>query len=116
MIKIKRIYENAGKEDGIRNLVDRLWPRGIKKVDAKIDEWIKDIGPSDKLRKWFGHDPKKWSEFKKRYIKELKDKTDFVRHLKSLAQKGTLTLLYSAKDEKHNQAIVIKEYIENKTD
>jgi uncharacterized protein YeaO (DUF488 family) len=110
-IKIKRIYDNYSSEDGSRILVDRLWPRGIKKENAKIDEWIKDIAPSDSLRKWFNHDPEKWEEFKKKYFDELNNKKDSLRNL---VQKGkaTITLIYSAKDKEYNNAVALKEYLE----
>ncbi len=111
MIKIKRIYEKIDKTDGYRVLIDRLWPRGIRKDKASIDEWMKEIAPSDELRIWFNHDPKKWQSFKNKYSKELNGKTDLVKHLIKLSQKRNLTLLYSAKDETHNQAIHLKEYL-----
>jgi uncharacterized protein YeaO (DUF488 family) len=91
--------------------VDRLWPRGRKKEDARIDLWLKDIAPSDGLRKWFGHDPERWQEFRRRYRKELGEKADLVRELSKEARKGTVTLLYSAKDTEHNNAVVLKEVI-----
>lgn len=112
MIRIKRVYEAAQEEDGVRILVDRLWPRGISKEKAAIDKWMKEIAPSDKLRKWFSHDPKKWKQFKERYLKELESKTDLIEELRHPSKKGTLTLLYSAKDELHNQALVLKEFLE----
>ncbi|MEO8232492.1 MAG: DUF488 domain-containing protein [Ignavibacteriota bacterium] len=108
-IKIKRVYDEYDKKDGTRILIDRLWPRGVKKEDAKIDEWMKDIAPSDSLRKWFNHDPEKWGEFKKRYKKELKDKSDLVALLSKLEKvKGIITLVYSAKDEEHNNAVALR--------
>lgn len=108
-IKIKRVYDEYNKNDGTRILVDRLWPRGVRKEDAKIDEWMKDIAPSDSLRKWFNHDPEKWGEFKKRYKKELKDKSDLVALLSKLEKvKGIITLIYSAKDEEHNNAVALR--------
>ena len=112
MVKIKRAYEKVNKADGFTVLVDRLWPRGIKKIDLHLDEWLKDIGLSNELRKWFNHDPKKWAGFKQRYFKELSDKADLIEQLKSISDKRTLTLLYSAKDEQHNQAVALKEYLE----
>lgn|SRR5512143_1682931 len=113
MIKIKRIYDPVSKDDGKRILVDRLWPRGVKKEKAAIDEWLKDIAPSDELRKWFSHDPEKWQEFKKRYKKELSDsdKVDLVKKLKAEAKKGTITFLFAAKDTEHDNAMVLKEVI-----
>ena len=106
-VVIKRIYEPAGSDDGYRILVDRLWPRGIKKEAAEIDQWIKEVAPSAALRTWFGHDPAKWSEFQKRYKNELKDNTAWDE-LQALAQaKQKITLLFGAKDEAHNQAVVL---------
>ncbi len=112
MIKLKRIYDPVSADDGKRILVDRLWPRGIKKDKAAIDEWLKDIAPSDELRKWFSHDPSKWHEFKNRYQKELKNKSELVERLRAGAKKEKITLLFSAKDVKHNNAVVLKEVIE----
>lgn len=110
MITLKRIYEPYRKEDGFRILVDRLWPRGISKDKAKIDLWLKEIGPSNQLRKWFNHQEELWPEFKKRYKQELKGKKDLINQLRDLSKKHKkLTLLYGAKDEKHNQALVILE-------
>ncbi len=93
-------------------LVDRLWPRGVKKEDAGFDLWLKDIAPSDGLRKWFSHDPSKWQEFKKRYREELKDKQDKIEDLKKMARQGTVTLLYAAKDTDRNNAVILKEMLE----
>jgi uncharacterized protein YeaO (DUF488 family) len=108
MILIKRVYEDKSEEDGYRVLVDRLWPRGLSKEKAGIDLWMKEIGPSDELRKWFNHDPVKWEEFKSKYNEELKDKKDLLAELKNLESKHSkLTLLYGARDEQHNQAVVI---------
>src|SRR5690606_19057847 len=104
--------ENAQKAKRI--LVDRIWPRGVSKEDANLDRWLKEIAPSDELRKWFGHDADKWEEFKSRYIDHLKkDKKakEAVKTLKDQAQKGTVLLLYAAKDEKHNNAVVLREYL-----
>ncbi len=111
-MKTKRIYESAEKEDGCRILIDRLWPRGVSKENAKIDLWLKDIAPSDELRKWFGHDPKKWEEFKKKYAKELEDKQSLIKEIQEKAKKGTVTLIYSAKDTEHNNAIALKGILE----
>jgi uncharacterized protein YeaO (DUF488 family) len=112
MIKIKRAYDPLSSDDGKRILVDRLWPRGIKKEDAAIDEWLKDIAPSTELRKWYSHDPAKWGEFKKRYKIELKDKIGIVDRLRQESKKGTLTLLFSAKATELNNAVALKEFIE----
>ena len=114
VVKIKRIYEPASREDGKRILIDRLWPRGIKKEEAKIDEWMKEIAPTTGLRKWFSHDPAKWPEFRKRYIDELKSKSDLVERLRSEATEGTITLLFAAKGAEHSNAVVLKELIEKK--
>jgi uncharacterized protein YeaO (DUF488 family) len=107
MLKIKRVYEPATKEDGKRILVDRLWPRGISKEKAKLDLWLKEIAPSTELRKWFNHDPKKWAEFKKRYVAELKKKKDLLNQIPKNA-----TIIYAAKDEKHNEALVLKNFLD----
>ncbi|MGN6164237.1 MAG: DUF488 domain-containing protein [Flavisolibacter sp.] len=110
-ISIKRIYEPPAKEDGTRILIDRLWPRGLTKEKAAIDLWLKDIAPSAALRQWFAHDPGKWQEFQKRYRKELKENKDAVFILKQEAKNKTVTLLYAAKDEVHNDAVVLKEFL-----
>ena len=113
MIRIKRVYDQASEEDGFRILVDRLWPKGMSKDKAKVDLWLKEVAPSDDLRKWFSHDPKKWQEFKKRYEKELKDKQELLRKIKQAEkEKGTVTILYSAKDEEHNQAIALAAFLQ----
>ncbi|MDD1775260.1 MAG: DUF488 family protein [Methanobacterium sp.] len=110
MIKIKRAYRPAEEADGFRILVDRLWPRGISKEKAMIDLWLKDIAPSNDLRKWFSHNVERWSEFKTRYLEELKTKRTLMEHIKNLEkEKGTLTLIYAAKDEEHNNALVLKD-------
>ena len=108
-IKIKRIYENPDKEDGKRILVDRLWPRGLTKEKASVDLWLKDIAPSTELPKWFGHDPDKRAAFRKRYHQELKENKEQVSLLKEQMKKGIVTLVYGAKDEIHNEALVLKE-------
>jgi uncharacterized protein YeaO (DUF488 family) len=108
MIKIKRVYEKPAKEDGWRVLVDRLWPRGMKKEAAHLDVWMKEVAPSDALRKWFGHKPEKWSGFQKKYRAELAKKKELVADLKKMAKEhGTMTLLFGAKDEEHNEAVVL---------
>lgn len=106
-VSIKRVYEIPKPTDGKRVLVDRLWPRGITKEKAKIDLWLKDVAPSDALRKWFGHDPDKWQEFQRRYRAELKG-NPALAELKALARQGRVTLVYAAKDEKHNNAVVLR--------
>jgi uncharacterized protein YeaO (DUF488 family) len=114
IIKTERIYNSSRGRRGNerRILVDRLWPRGLSKEKAGIDEWMKDIAPSDELRKWFGHDPKKWPEFKKRYFRELKDKKSLIDEIMREVREGPVVFLYSAKDTLHNNAVVLKEYIE----
>lgn len=112
MIKIKRVYEPFSDQDGFRVLVDRLWPRGLSKESAKIDMWLKEIAPSDILRKWFSHDPKKWQEFKNRYKKELGENKDAIAKLKTIEkEKKKITLLYAAKDTEHNNAVFLQEYM-----
>jgi len=108
-IKIKRVYEIPDKEDGIRILVDRLWPRGLTKKKARVDVWLKNIAPSTSLRKWFDHDPAKWGEFKKRYLSELQQNEEYVLLLKEQAKRGTITILYAAKDEEHNEARFLRD-------
>ena len=110
MIKMKRVYEKAEAADGFRVLVDRLWPRGMKKEVAKIDLWMKEVAPSDGLRKSFGHEVKKWPNFQKKYRTELKKKTELLAELRKMEKEhGTVTLLFGARDEEHNQAIVLGE-------
>jgi uncharacterized protein YeaO (DUF488 family) len=115
MIGIKRVYEEPAKEDGYRILVDRLWPRGLTKERAKVDLWMKEIAPSDALRKWFGHEPQKWPAFAKRYREELGKKKDLLKEVKRLErEQGTVTLLYGRKDEKQNQAVLIAAALKGK--
>ena len=109
LIKIKRIYDPASPRDGKRIYVDRLWPRGMKKEAVKIDEWLKEISPSDTLRKWFGHDPAKYEEFKRRYTKELEKHSETLDRIRKEGKKDTVTLLFSAKDVDHNNALVLRE-------
>ncbi|ABW01137.1 DUF488 domain-containing protein [Caldivirga maquilingensis] len=110
-IKVKRIYDRASSDDGVRILVDRLWPRGISREEAKVDLWLKDVAPSDELRRWFNHDPSKWIEFERRYFKELEGNPK-VAILKNMVKEGkTITLLYSAKSQ-YNNAVALKEYLE----
>jgi uncharacterized protein YeaO (DUF488 family) len=113
-ILLKRAYEKAEAEDGKRILVERLWPRGLKKQDAKIDEWLKDVAPSTKLRKWYSHDPAKWAKFKEKYSKELEDKGALLSKLASESTKGNITFIFGSKEEKLNNAAALKEYIETK--
>jgi uncharacterized protein YeaO (DUF488 family) len=113
MIKTERIYE-ATKGVGFRILVDRLWPRGLRKDEAGVDLWLKDIGPSNELRKWFGHDPARWDEFRERFFKELDSKNELVEQIVAKVQEGDVVLLFGAKDEVHNNAVALKDYIESK--
>jgi uncharacterized protein YeaO (DUF488 family) len=108
-ISLKRIYEPANDSDGYRVLVDRLWPRGLSKVAAKVDEWDKDLAPSTELRKWFNHIPERFEEFKQRYLLELQAQQPALQRLKSLSENQDLCLLFGAKDEEHNQAVVLKQ-------
>ena len=109
MLKIKRAYRSAEKDDGYRILVDRLWPRGVSKEKAKLDLWMKDIAPSNDLRKWFNHDPTRWDEFQNKYKEELKDKQELLEQIKELEMdESTVTLVYGAKNEKNNNAIVLR--------
>jgi uncharacterized protein YeaO (DUF488 family) len=112
MIKLKRAYEKPAKDDGERVLVERLWPRGVTKDRAKVDLWLKDIAPSAELRKWFGHDPERWGEFRQRYRKELKQKADLIKLLRRKAKDGTITLIYAARDEAHNSALVLRQFLQ----
>jgi uncharacterized protein YeaO (DUF488 family) len=111
-IRLKRAYDAPAANDGYRVLVDRLWPRGISKEDLGIDLWLKEIAPSDDLRKWFGHDPEKWDEFRKRYFKELDDQTDEVKQLADQVKQGRVTLVFAAKDEEFNNAVALKEFLQ----
>jgi uncharacterized protein YeaO (DUF488 family) len=110
-LKIKRVYEPPEKADGTRILIDRLWPRGLSQEKAAVALWLKDIAPSTQLRKWFKHDPSKWEDFKKRYLDELEENDELVGLLRQEIQKGAVTLVYGAKDEEHNDAVVLKEYL-----
>jgi uncharacterized protein YeaO (DUF488 family) len=110
-IFLKRAYELPAKTDGMRVLVDRLWPRGLAKIKAKIDLWLKDVAPSTELRKWFGHDPEKWPEFQKKYRAELKG-NPALSELRALSRQGDITLIYAAKDELHNEAVVLKRILD----
>ena len=110
-VRLKRAYEPPHESDGTRILVDRLWPRGVKKVDAAIDHWAKDIAPSTKLRKWFGHDPGRWQEFRDRYAAEVEAHPEQLDKLRELARQGTITLVYSAHDQVHNDAVALREML-----
>ncbi|MBZ0300849.1 MAG: DUF488 domain-containing protein [Anaerolineae bacterium] len=111
-IALKRIYEPIEEQDGYRVLVDRLWPRGIRKNAAAIDLWLKDIAPSTALRQWFNHDPKKWDDFKARYFVELDDNQEYLQPLLDTIREGNISLIYSSRDEMHNQAVALREYLE----
>lgn len=113
-IKLKRAYEPAKRGDGFRILVDRLWPRGVSKDAAEIDLWLKEIAPSPKLRKWFGHDPAKWTAFRERYFRELDEHPDAVDQIHAQARRRTITLVYGARDEEHNHALALKDYLNTK--
>jgi uncharacterized protein YeaO (DUF488 family) len=110
-VKLKRADEPSAADDGTRILIDRLWPRGVKKVEAAIDEWIKDIAPSTALRKWFGHDPTRWQEFRSRYGVEIQKHPEQLDRLRALARQGLITLVYSAHDELHNDAVVLRAFL-----
>ena len=110
-IKLKRAYELPADDDGTRILVDRLWPRGVKKEDAAIESWAKDLSPSTELRKWFGHDPARWQEFRRRFAAELRHHADQLKELRALARQGTITLVYAAHDKEHNDAIVLRDLL-----
>jgi uncharacterized protein YeaO (DUF488 family) len=112
MIKLKRAYEKPARDDGERILVERLWPRGLTKLQAKVDLWLRDVAPSAELRKWFGHDPDRWDEFRRRYQKELRSKEDLIKLLKRKAKAGKITLIYAARDEEHNGALVLKQFLQ----
>ena len=112
-IKIKRVYNDPEDSDGYRILIDRIWPRGLSKEDAKLDDWNKDLAPSTKLRKWFDHDPDKFEIFSEKYKKELENSNEDLKKLIEKAQDNTVTLLYGAKDTEHNQAVVLKKVIED---
>lgn len=112
MIKLKRVYEEPSSMDGVRVLVERLWPRGLTKKRAAIDLWLKEVAPSPELRKWFGHDPARWEQFQKRYRRELRERTDAIRQLRQKVKKGTVTLVYAARDEEHNGAVALKKHLQ----
>lgn len=113
--KIKRAYEDPASDDGVRILVDRIWPRGVSKAAARIDQWRKEIAPSTALRKWFGHDPERWAEFKRRYFAELEKRRESLDDVRALAKRKKVTLIFSAKDTEHNQAVALREYLKSRT-
>jgi len=110
-IRLKRVYDQPAKDDGLRVLVDRLWPRGLKKDEAAIDLWLKEIAPTGALRQWFGHDPAKWPEFQRRYRDELQTRQAEIATLRERGGSGVVTLLYGARDETHNQAVVLRDFL-----
>lgn len=114
-IEIKRAYERPTRRDGTRILIDRLWPRGVKKVNAAIDAWIKELAPSTALRKWFGHDPDRWKEFRSRYAAEVHKHPEQLRRLRDLARQKSITLVYSARDEHHNDAVALRDFLLGRT-
>jgi uncharacterized protein YeaO (DUF488 family) len=110
-IRLKRVYEPPAPDDGVRILVDRLWPRGLRKADAAVDRWLKELAPSTALRQWFGHDPQRWPDFQDRYRAELADKAELLQELRVLARREPITLLYGARDDRHNQAVVLRDVL-----
>ena len=110
-IRLKRVYAPAEAADGVRILVDRLWPRGLRKSNAAIDRWLKDLAPSTELRRWFGHEPQRWDEFRKRYRRELSGKAGVLAELRALERQGPVTLLFAARDETHNEAVVLRDLV-----
>jgi uncharacterized protein YeaO (DUF488 family) len=114
MVVVKRVYESPQRSDGARFLVERLWPRGMKKEALQLDAWLKDVAPTDALRHWFGHDPQKWQEFRRRYFAELNRKPEAWQPLVEAARQGPVTLLYSARDLEHNNALALKDYLQTK--
>ena len=111
-LRLKRVYETPNKDDGVRILVDRLWPRGLTKERAKVDLWLKEIAPSTELRKWFGHDPKKWRSFRGRYQTEIKHHAEQLNLIKSKVKEGAVTLVYGARDQACNEAVVLKQLLD----
>jgi uncharacterized protein YeaO (DUF488 family) len=114
MLKLKRAYDPVSRTDGMRILVERLWPRGLSKATLHLDAWLKEVGPTTALRRWFGHDPKKWSEFRTRYFRELDSRPESWQPILSAARRRTVTLVYSSHDEEHNNAVALKEYLQAK--
>ncbi len=112
VVRVKRVYEPVRPEDGARFLVERLWPRGIKRESLALDGWLKDVAPSDRLRRWFGHAPERWEEFRRRYFEELDGRPEAWRPLVEAARRGNVTLLFSARDERHNNAVALMEYLQ----
>ena len=111
MVKLKRVYDPVADDDGTRFLVERLWPRGIKKSDLQMQAWLKDVAPSSSLRQWFSHDPKKWNDFRERYFRELRSNVRALEPIVAAAKGGTVTLLYSSRDSERNSAVALRDYI-----
>jgi uncharacterized protein YeaO (DUF488 family) len=114
MVALKRVYDKADPADGVRFLVERLWPRGVRKTDLRVDAWLKDVAPSDVLRRWFSHDPKKWTRFRQRYFAELDSHPQVLEPIRSAARQGRVTLVYSSHDTEHNNAVALKDYLDGK--
>jgi uncharacterized protein YeaO (DUF488 family) len=115
MIALKRVYEKPARGDGARVLVDRLWPRGVSKQRAAVETWLKEVAPTDQLRRWFAHDPAKWSEFQRRYRQELREKKELLESLRRRSRQETVTLVYGARDQEHNAAQVLKRVLEHRS-
>jgi len=114
MIKVKRVYEQTEPDDGARFLVERLWPRGMRKQSLHMTDWLRDVAPSTELRQWFGHDPAKWTEFRRRYIAELDARPQVLQPIVEAARQGNVTLIYSARDPEHNNAVVLQSYFRDR--
>ncbi len=116
MVRIKRVYETPVRQDGVRVLVDRLWPRGLTKAKASVDLWLRELAPSNELRSWYAHDPDRWQEFRRRYLRELRDeeKRVFLAELRRMVRAGTVTLLFAAKDEQHSNAAVLASFLQRR--
>ena len=115
MVRLKRAYDAMSRTDGTRFLVERLWPRGVSKATLQLDAWLKEVGPSTALRKWFSHDPEKWREFRRRYFRELDSRPEAWKPIVSAARRGTVTLVYSSHDTEHNNAVALQEYVRAKS-
>jgi uncharacterized protein YeaO (DUF488 family) len=113
MIKLKRAYDRASRDDGVRYLVERLWPRGIKKTELQLDGWLKEVAPSPELRKWFGHDPEKWPRFRQRYFTELQAHEESLKPLRTAARRGPVTLVFGSHDPEHNAAVALRDYLKS---